>query len=64
MADEKKKHTPEEGPNGVDRWTSNGYGLCIDGIEVTPPAESDIQYSSQKEVKHGNKTPKSSPHER
>ena len=35
MTEEKKKGTrpePEEGPNGVDRWTSNGYG-----IEVTPP---------------------------
>lgn len=64
MSAGKKKHAPEEGPNGVDRWTSNGYGLCIDGIEVTPPAEADIQQLSQKEVKYGDKAPKSSPHER
>lgn len=30
----KMKKEPEEGPNGVDRWSSNGYGLTIDGIEV------------------------------
>lgn len=33
MSEEKKK-APEEGPNGVDRWTSNGYGLTIDGKKV------------------------------
>ncbi len=30
---------PEEGPNGVDRWTSNGYGLRVNGKKVKPPAE-------------------------
>lgn len=33
---EKEKKVPEEGPNGVDRWTSNGYGLTIDGKKVEP----------------------------
>lgn len=43
--EEKQPMAPEEGPHGVDRWTSNGYGLTIDGIEVTPAA---------KENEHGN----------
>lgn len=34
---EEKKKAPEEGPNGVDRWTSNGYGLTIGGKKVEPP---------------------------
>ena len=25
-----------DGPHGVDRWTSNGYGLEIDGKKVIP----------------------------
>lgn len=33
---EKRKLAPEEGPNGVDSWTSNGYGLIIDGKKVEP----------------------------
>ena len=41
------KRAPEEGPNGVDRWTSNGYGLSIDGAEVTPAEQEDS---------HGNET--------
>lgn len=56
MADENPKSAPKEGPNGIDRWTSNGYGLCIDGIEVISPEE--------KEDNDGNKAPKSAPHER
>ena len=28
----KTKKAPEEGPLGIDRWTSNGYG-----ITVSPP---------------------------
>ena len=39
--DENKIREPEEGPNGVDRWTSNGFGLMIDGKEVVPPEESE-----------------------
>lgn len=54
--DEKKIQAPEEGPGGVDRWTSNGYGLSIDGIEVTPPEE--------KEAEHGNQIEEHAPDER
>lgn len=53
--DEKKHLGPEEGPHGVDRWTSNGYGLVIDGIEVTPTA---------KENEHGNDAEEHEAHER
>lgn len=34
-----KPKIPEEGPHGVDRWTSNGYGLTLDGKVVKPPEE-------------------------
>lgn len=34
-----KPKIPEEGPHGVDRWTSNGYGLTLDGKAVQPPEE-------------------------
>lgn len=40
MAD-KRKIAPEEGPHGVDRWTSNGYGLMINGIPVEPTEEEE-----------------------
>lgn len=40
MAD-KKKLAPEEGPHGVDRWTSNGYGLTVNGKKVEPITEDD-----------------------
>lgn len=53
--DEKKIQAPEEGPNGIDRWTSNGYGLCIDGVAVTP---------EDKEAEHGNQTEEHAPDER
>ena len=56
MTDEKQKQAPEEGPCGVDRWTSNGYGLTIDGITVTSPAE--------KEDSHGNQAEEYAPGER
>ena len=36
------KTAPAEGPRGVDRWTSNGYGLILDGKKVEPPKEPDI----------------------
>ena len=42
-------HEPAEGPNGVDRWTSNGYGLVIDGIAVVPPEEKEADYGNQTE---------------
>lgn len=41
MAERKK--APAEGPHGVDRWTSNGYGLEINGKKVDPPAEKEEQ---------------------
>lgn len=56
MDNRNPKKAPEEGPDGVDRWTSNGYGLCIDGINVTSPTE--------KEDNHGNEAPKPQTHER
>lgn len=37
----KQQLEPEEGPNGVDRWTSNGYGIVIGGKKVEPPTETD-----------------------
>lgn len=48
MAERKqRKKAPEEGPNGVDRWTSSGYGLTLDGKKVEPPNkepdEQDIE---------------------
>ena len=33
---EKRKPAPAEGPHGVDRWSSNGYGITIGGKEVKP----------------------------
>ena len=44
---------PQEGPCGVDRWTSNGYGLCVDGIKVI-----------RKELDNGNETQKDAPDKR
>ena len=42
MADNKAK-IPEEGPNGVDRWTCNGYGLTVNGVKTEPPEENEDQ---------------------
>ena len=53
---ENRPKEPMEGPNGVDRWTSNGYGLTIDGIDVNSPAE--------KEAKHGEQTEEHAPDKR
>ena len=47
---------PMEGPNGVDRWTSNGYGLTFNGKDVESPAE--------KEAAHGNQAEEHAPDER
>lgn len=49
MAD-KRKLAPEEGPHGVDRWTSNGYGLVVDGKEVKPLDEADDQIEEIEEI--------------
>lgn len=40
---------PEEGPKGIDRWTSNGYGLTIDGNDVISPAEKEAEHGNQAE---------------
>ena len=53
--EEQTSRAPEEGPHGVDRWTSNGYGLTIDGIDVNPAA---------KENEHGNVAEEHEAHER
>lgn len=37
----KRKKAPEEGPHGVDRWTSNGYGITLNGKKVEPPTDED-----------------------
>ena len=50
MAGPKTKQAPEEGPNGVDRWTCNGYGLTIGGKKVEPPAEKDQDIDEVEEV--------------
>lgn len=49
---EKQPMAPEAGPHGVDRWTSAGYGLTIDGIEVKPAAKENEhgQYAEEHEA--------------
>lgn len=47
--EEKQPMAPEEGPHGVDRWTSNGYGITIDGIEVTPLAKENAHENDAEE---------------
>lgn len=49
MAD-KRKLASEEGPHGVDRWTSNGYGLTIGGKKVEPQDEADDQIEEIEEI--------------
>lgn len=39
----KTNTAPAEGPNGVDGWTTNGYGLLINGKNVEPTAEEKEQ---------------------
>lgn len=45
---EERKNAPAEGPHGVDRWTSNGYGLVINGKKVEPP-EEDVDEIEEEE---------------
>lgn len=47
---EKRKTAPAEGPNGVDRWTSNGYGLIVNGEKAEPekPKEDKIDVVREK----------------
>lgn len=40
MAD-KRNIAPDEGPNGIDRWSSNGYGLTVNGKKVVPIDEEE-----------------------
>lgn len=47
-----KRKAPEEGPHGVDRWTSNGYGLTIGGKKVEPPEEPDKPNRAEKNIDH------------
>lgn len=35
----KQATAPIDGPDGVDRWSSNGYGLMLDGEPVIPVPE-------------------------
>lgn len=51
MADKRRK-APEEGPHGVDRWTSNGYGLTIGGKKVKPPEEPDPKTPTENNIDH------------
>lgn len=39
MADKRKEAERPE----VDGWTTSGYGIIIDGKEVTPVIEEDIE---------------------
>lgn len=48
----KRRKAPEEGPHGVDRWTSNGYGLTIGGKKVEPPKENDQKTPTEKDIDH------------
>ena len=61
MADTNTSRAPEDGPNGVDRWTSNGYGLCIDGIEVSSPAGKE---ANNGKIQNGNEAQEHAPDER
>lgn len=45
------KKAPEEGPNGVDRWTSNGYGLIVDGKRIIPANDEDDEKIEKQDSK-------------
>ena len=40
MADEKKA---PRGIEEVDGWTTNGFGLIINGEKVPPPKDDDVE---------------------
>lgn len=44
------KNAPAEGPNGVDGWTTNGYGLLINGQNVEPPADEEQEIEEIEEA--------------
>ena len=48
MADNKK--APEGSIHGVDAWTSNGYGLILDGKKVEPTKEEEPDIDEIEEV--------------
>ena len=37
----------KEGPNGIDRWTNNGYGLVLDKPKKKPAKDSGKQKKSK-----------------
>lgn len=37
---ERPRTAPEDGPHGVDRWSSNGYGLLLNGEPVEPLSDT------------------------
>lgn len=47
---EKKRPAPAEGPHGVDRWSSNGYGITIGGVEVKPVETEEEETSGTDEI--------------
>lgn len=49
MAEEKRRPEPEEGPYGIDRWTSNGYGIEINGKLIKEFPDDDIDEIEEKE---------------
>ena len=52
MADEKRKRAPADGPDGIDKWGTNGYGLIVNGKKVKPvPAEMDTEEVEEIEEK-------------
>lgn len=40
---DKRNLAPEEGPNGVDRWTSCGYGIRLGNKKVEPVTADEIE---------------------
>lgn len=37
-----KNTAPKTGKNGIDRWTSNGYGLNITSVPITKDQAKQI----------------------
>lgn len=54
-ANSKSKMAPEEGPDGVDRWTCNGLGMFLDGkpvpqVELPDYNSPDYKFDDIEEV--------------
>ena len=45
-----KKKVPVDGPNGVDRFTSNGYGLRVNGKKVEPVKDQPVDAEDIDEI--------------